>query len=144
MCQQGKASSSEQHKLTITKAKHLHQAATSTLVLITQLQGIGGRRKAAVRPDCISAKISLPNCTTHDVCSFCIHGNMCVYFPLKHRACALLEAAAATRGRRRLVYCLLCTAAATPAIPRPGCGASFPYEKPALSLATGFPVSSAS
>ena len=66
------------------------------------------------------------------------------YFPLEHRACALLEAAAATRGRRRLVYCLLCTAAATPAIPQPGRGASFPYEKPALSLATGFPVSSAS
>ena len=58
MCQQGKSSSSEQHKLTITKAKPLHQAATSTLVLITQLQGIGARRKAAVRLGRISAEKS--------------------------------------------------------------------------------------
>ena len=58
------------------------RAATSTLVLITQLQGIGGRRKAAVRLDCISAKKSLLNFTIHDVCSFFIHGKKCVYFPL--------------------------------------------------------------
>ena len=68
---------------------------------------------------------------------------ICGFTAPEHRDCALLEAEAAARGRG-LVYCLLCTAAATPAFPRPGRGASFPYEKPALSLTTGFPVSSAS
>lgn len=116
------------------------RAATSTLVLITQLQGIGARRKAAVRPDCISAKKSSE---LHTMYFLSLSMAICGFTAPEHRDCALLEAEAAARGRG-LVYCLLCTAAATPAIPRPGRGASFPYEKPALSLATGFPVSSAS